>query len=348
MISFAGAGLVVNGPTVVQGKGRLRTSASGRVEFGDDDWPVYAPGHVRRKRTILTPCALGDSLPEGSSSVRMDTAARQFVACSFARDDGSVEVGQLFVPLRVHDGGTIDRATIGFRVGRRHTLLPTMPRARIVRVDRAGEKVPLTSQAAGADPDGWVTYGPAPSAAAAWFDGGRSKRLEIPCDQHNVVDKSQYTYWAEVVEESGLEDPPFTIQVKDDVEVARTSGSTSGEQVIDGVTALNGTRVLQMSAGHLTGIWLVRAGEWERAPDARTPEQLQGGLLVRALSGSVFNNMVFRHATPTPSKVAQGLLDSGDELRFDPSWWTTTDAFAGNIWQAVSVRHVDIEDGRFQ
>jgi hypothetical protein len=47
------------------------------------------------------------------------------------------------------------------------------------------------------------TFSPTPANVTAWIDGGVNQLLAYTCNQNNVVDNTQYAYYALVTDENG-------------------------------------------------------------------------------------------------------------------------------------------------
>lgn len=78
--------------------------------------------------------------------------------------------------------------------------------------------------------------------------------------------------------------------VKDPVRVATTANITlSGEQTIDGVSAVTGDRVLvkNQTTASANGIYVVAAGSWSRSTDADATGEVNGGMTIFVNEGTV-------------------------------------------------------------
>lgn len=244
----------ITGPCKVAYGGTLTMTAQGAIQLQDGDFPEYGPGHAGATRVRCYPMMDGVPLtdPLGNSIFQQQTGttvvAGQTVATftSFAPwdvtaaffcrpSDGGMQAiaSQMDFSdgaglrtmawrqvIRAYDQSTLSQVVVNFKVGFKHTdLPPIMPKARVVRIDTAGNVVVLTSQAAGADADGYV-HVPAPATASAWYASGQAQHLTIPCDQNNAVEIASFTYAVEVVDESGLQGYPWQVVVKQPVYVS--------------------------------------------------------------------------------------------------------------------------------
>jgi hypothetical protein len=83
---------------------------------------------------------------------------------------------------------------------------------------------------------------------------------------------------------------------KQAVSCATTGNITlTGLSAVDGFTPVNGTRVLvwQQTAKSENGIYVARAGAWERAADFNALDDLLEGAIVPVIDGLKYNNKVF-------------------------------------------------------
>jgi hypothetical protein len=84
------------------------------------------------------------------------------------------------------------------------------------------------------------------------------------------------------------------------VRAAATGNITlSGEQTIDGVSCVEGDRVLawQQTAGRENGIYVVSTGNWRRAADADGPRDLGAGTMLVVTGGSSYQWAIFQVVT---------------------------------------------------
>ena len=190
-----GAGMWFAGHTALASGSYLRTpnGSGARIEHGDSDYIQLKSGHSAATRTILTTCGGFRDTSAGDNAFRYGSSA----------DAAFSQVGsRCWVELRVHNGGTFTQAVLCYAVLRSHSGVPQhLPFFRVVRVSLDGTLLPL--QSGTATGSGYVT--PAtPGSGAAWYDSGNTKTLTSTIDADTVIDTSKYMYFAEIIDESGV------------------------------------------------------------------------------------------------------------------------------------------------
>jgi hypothetical protein len=252
----------VTGPTVVSGPLAILElkDAGSYVRHEDNDDIVLGPAHEGRTRSFV------HSFIEADPSPRDAFRARDDATLLSIRQGAPTPT--LILPIRGHHGATLGSVSVRFRVSAQRASAPKLlPRVRVLRVSDDGTAVALTSIAAGADSDGWVSPA-APSSASAWYALGAQKTLAITCDQNNVVDVGSYWYELEVQDRDGGV-PAFEAKAATTIAV-----TASGPQTIDGVACVAGDTVLRRAEPNPidNGLYVVAAGAWARAPcSARRP-----------------------------------------------------------------------------
>lgn len=262
VITIGGSGLTVTGPTLVT----LSSSLTAPIVYANNDFAGLAPGHVASTRSLMQNLSDGSSLPwpepptslwtvlaSGASSSALPPLivqnatfdAPQFLATDIVDQQLGVNyTPSLLKPLRVCNGSMLSQVTFNFAVGYPHSNPPANPpKFRVFRRTLTGALQPLKSRASGADGDGFAS--PAlPTTGAAWYAGGAAQSFVYSCDQNNAIDISQYTYWAQIVEESGNTAWPFAMTRLADVAAI---WSTQSNSFIDGPST-NGERTLILSS----------------------------------------------------------------------------------------------------
>jgi hypothetical protein len=183
----SGATLTVSGSAVVTGaSAKLSTASSGRIEHGDNDYPLLSASHTGRSRTV-------------SQSVLdaqwMTSSAWTVGAISLTTVTSPGGVFRLF--FEPHNGATLSTVTLHFIAAAGHGALPAVfPKFDVRRAATASSLGSTASlRAAGA-----MSYS---TALLATYNDGAVKTIAFSCDQNNVIDRSQYLYWIDVTDESG-------------------------------------------------------------------------------------------------------------------------------------------------
>jgi hypothetical protein len=313
LITIGGAGLDLQGPLVIARGGSVTTGSATGIQLQDGDYPLLSSSHSGRTRQVVYPFCVARAYPRHAWRARRDDFGLQVIA---AMDEGGRGIVQprAFLHLRAHDLATLSQVVVRFKVGFVHDAVPTtLIKARVIRVDSAGNVVALSSTATSADPSGYFT--PAtPSSPSAWYANGAVQSLTLTCDQANTIDLSQYDYFVEVVEESGLSGYPWTVVMKSPVKAVSLGSNLtlSGVSSWDAnVTLFDGDRVLIKDQTDPTqnGIWVVHSGPWTRATDLQIPADFTRGLLVFVTQGT-YGGSTWQVA-PTITSWSQGSAPPG-------------------------------------
>lgn len=296
--TIGGSSVNVTGPTQVAYGGSLTSTAilGGGFSCEDGDYPQFGPGHAGATQQRMA-CAMDGypindpfynayvlqqtSVSGGTPPLPIYTTSIPFVQPPGWRvrwaDMGVQAIAPMLdfsdgqgmramswrTPIRAYDGSTLTQVVVGWHVATPHdNVPPVMPRIRIIRLDEAGNGVALTSLAAGADANGYVSI-PTPLSAAAWYNGGQPQSITLTCDQNNAISVGTASWYVEVLEESGLNGFPWQVTVKAPCVVATTGLHAVNLQsvtTVDGVTVGNwGERVL-VTGGVLPGTWAASSG----------------------------------------------------------------------------------------
>lgn len=347
--------LQVTGPFVVfSAEGVLATSGTARFKLGDGDWPVLGPGHAYATHTLKFSFADWlDFDPQVPQSFLNDQyAALQAVAPTLIQP-GSSNVVRFYKVLRLHDASTATAATITFRVGYDHVAPPTQPpKARVIAVDLYGNQTNLTSSAAGADADGFVSYPIAPNSGP-WFDEGRVKTWTVPLDQNNIVDISVKNYLIEVREESVQVAPVATGLLFTALVATTTNIALTGAASVDG-SATNGVAVLVKDQTNPTenGLYIGNSsGAWTRVPLFIVDGTGSFGHTVWVAAGNRWTGTTWALTNGLPITTGTSQIVFANVSSTTPPGVVplgpTMKAF-GNIWQEVAVTCSLIADARFQ
>ena len=203
LVTIAGAGMWCCASWLVGSSSTpciVTNASTAPLTLGDGDNVVIAAGNSLASRTIMTSCGDGVDASGGASIVtyaNYSLYANKYVGSSTSLPTGVVRI---IVPLRVHDGATLSTAILSFIVSQTHSGVPQLPIFRVYKVDTSGNVTPLYST--GSIVGGYVT--PAtPGSGAAWYALGATQTLVLTCDAGVVIDRSRYTYFAEIVDEHG-------------------------------------------------------------------------------------------------------------------------------------------------
>ena len=397
--------IFITGPLVVDYGGSLNVAPSDATaifRLAAGDWPKFSASHALRSRTIVTPCMVRQSTPLWYWCNDLTYGGVQSIACTVQRQPFSVDyltsaltglpwgpntqgtildaivafkrgkakpVGlyqpTFALPLRVHDGARLVSATLTFRVPNARAIAPVVPpQMRIIRVDTAGNITELKSMVTGADPIGYIPVA-SPASGAAWFNGGQVQSVTYTCDQNQIVDVSQYTYWAQIIEEVGTNatipmtncDGTLVRECKLDVTAVATSNiALTGTVTVDGVscgTASAGfgntqERVLCVGQNDASqnGIWTTAAAAiWTRAPDMKTASDCTPGFVVHATKGTTLAGTVWECKGPNNTQAVN--LSAATDLSGTPVSFQRRRP-RGNIYHAVSCTFDSIADMRYQ
>jgi hypothetical protein len=190
-VTVGGYGMWFAGPSTLGGGAELQTTAFKQITHNDSDYALLVNSHTGSTRTLRTSCLAAGS-PSGWSLGANPGQYSQIVSLS----PGSRAV----VPLRMHQGATLTQAVLTLVVLRSRSVVPAvLPGIRICQRDGLGNITPLV--ASGGDLNGFV-YFPTPSTGSAWHNAGNAQTMTYTCAP-TVIDRTQYTYFAEIVDESG-------------------------------------------------------------------------------------------------------------------------------------------------
>jgi hypothetical protein len=115
----------------------------------------------------------------------------------------AVKGARFLVPLRTYGNAMLQTATLHFTVGESHAAVPqTLPLMRIIALDTSGNQLPLRALDASTDANGFQAIG-APATGSTWFNAGVDQTFVYTCNQNQRIDVSKYTYWLEIIDESG-------------------------------------------------------------------------------------------------------------------------------------------------
>jgi hypothetical protein len=242
IILTGGVGTIfeVTGLTQVKGFGNLELGGAAGITLADNDFPELLEGHVGREREILQsmlPYMTVGSYP-WAVGVNRKYASAQPLALTLKDSQGVESTPEFLIPLRVHDGATLDQVTFSFRVPSGRTRAPvSMPKFRVFRVDKNG----VTSELKSVPLQDGFDSPKNPGSSDAWYAAGAAQSFTYVCDQNNVIDISIFRYFAHVVEEGGATEYPGRLEVFTAAPIRRISNvaydlsATNEDDHIDGV-----------------------------------------------------------------------------------------------------------------
>lgn len=286
-LTTSGGKVSVTGPTQVTNQAKLYLSSGSSLVLASGDRPRNGPTHLGRKRRIVTRC-MAPSLvgftetgvgltPELGLRPDFALSALDAIACvvttyAASADDSTVTASsapvQWPLPLDVHNTGTLVDVVVFYRA-----FLGT-PMARVVAISPAGVVTPLTSQASGADVNGYVTA-PSPvttDTVQSWtipIDGGASA-------SNAVIARSGFTYQLQVIEDATQTTYPGALPVLTPVYLATTGpiDLANAPALIDGTASIpTGSRVLVKNQfdPEENGVYLYPGAGVSFAPATGTP-----------------------------------------------------------------------------
>lgn len=354
-ISLTGLGttLLVTGPTEIKGNGVLELNGSANVRLQGGHFPRLDEGHVGRSRTFVqstVPCMAVGAYPWAVATNRKYACA-QPLALTLADSGGVESTPEFLVPLRVHDGSTLERVVFHFRVPAGRTRAPAeMPRFRVFRVNAMGETSELKATA---NEDGFAS--PVnPGSASAWYAGGEAQQFVYDCDQNNEIDITTYCYFAHIVEEAGGLEYPEKLPVFTSDVIHRAShlaynlAGTTGSTFIDGAPFFQSGPTqppcilkdqVAPSQNGLYQAQTISTNPLIRSPYFEKEGQIANGTLfpISPSTGATVNSYtVWQIVLPTP------FVFGSSPVRF------VRPVPTGNIYHSVETRFTNIVDTRWQ
>jgi hypothetical protein len=312
-----GSSMVVSGPTEI----RQRGIVTGAVVLYGTEFERFAVGHVNRSRTIWQPCSPFAVVGPTPWAVvpSINPRGAHAVASRIIGHEAAV-VPEFVVELRVHNGATLSKARLRLKVTTPHSSAPAaMPKVRIGRMRYDGVVEYLTSGI-----DNYVSL-PKANSGQDWYKDGDVQEFEIPCTQNNVIDISQYSYFANVVEESGIRGYPFEIDVfaAEDIQAA----SLTNQAIPPGTMSLfMGQNVASENGVYDAG---GRAG-------IRLSPDFKNGMVFFVRSGDEFTGTYWQMSIPEPFTV------DSSPIRF------SSVVPRGTLFLGFLLDFTNITDNRFQ
>jgi hypothetical protein len=193
-LAINGAGVVAAGPWSVSGSQMTVNAPTFGKGTADDVFGLSA-AHPGRSQTLNQPLVeCYSSTPEGVVFV---PGFANFISWL-----QTTKLGVRFLtPLRVFGGATLETVTLKFSIAGSHGALPAVfPQMRVIAIDGQGNVMPMGSGTL-FDAGGFHAITAVSTSAA--YNALVNATFVYTCSQNNVIDRSKYTYWLEIIEESG-------------------------------------------------------------------------------------------------------------------------------------------------
>ena len=194
-IVIGGAGMWFCGLTQWAGASTVTTDGNTRrITFGDSDYFTFPLNHPGVYRIMATACAGS----KGTFGWTVNTFG--FAQAAIAGAIGYVE-------LNLHDGATLQGVFLSYIVQATHGggMPATVLRARVVKIDMLGNVTVLSK----GDLSGFVV--PSATTPAAYYNGGGVQLLSMQMSGAVRVDKSNFRYVCQIVDESGANAQPGNV-----------------------------------------------------------------------------------------------------------------------------------------
>ncbi len=282
-IVVGGVGLRLTTTLEVRGSGLLQLATGASLVLSDNDYQDLAVGHPGRTRSIYQ--AMAPATPVGANHFAVanvvPTGAIQTVACSIRRSTGTTSP-EFVKRLRVHNGATLARLRIRFKVPTLHPSVPQrMPRVRVFRVRTVdGVAEDLCTTVAN---DGFVDF-TTPNSGTAWHAGGVAQEFVVTPDKNHVIDDGTYSYFAHFMDEVvGVPSYPLSVKVYEGkINVGSVAPNASSGFVDTFAQPLGKLALFRHEDPALyNGVWVSPggAGPWTRVADLSTTSQFSNGML---------------------------------------------------------------------
>lgn len=164
----------------------IRTKTGGRFELGDNDYVTLKTGHAGR--TLVRGyrfCATG-AMYAAAWTIALISLVRPYLRGNATSDIAVVPLDDF-----LQNGATLSRIDLTFAIGTSHGALPaSQPSISIERYKNDGTQSVLGSTTLAAGTTG------------AYYNGGAEQTLSVT-GLTEVIDKTQYTYGAILIDENG-------------------------------------------------------------------------------------------------------------------------------------------------
>ena len=193
----------IGGANYLPGLVRTPSGSGKRIVHGDNDYVTWPAGHINGTATIRVAGTEAIDTSRGRARFaryESDDTVRNYVAGAVTYRAG----GRLLVPLHVVHGGRIAGVVFRFIVGASHSSVPAvLPLFRAKKVSADGVETALATS--GILDGGWKAFAPTPGSGALWYAAAAIQSMSYDTDNDAtcVADIGAFTYWAEMVDESG-------------------------------------------------------------------------------------------------------------------------------------------------
>lgn len=208
-IIIGGAGMWAAGPWTMVTTSQAQTLAGTgkRIVHGDSDYFVLS-AHSGSSRHIQ--CG-GEDFFAIPSYFSIDV--------TYNAPKAAIVGGRILWPMRVHHGAKLVTATLSYFIGQSHVggLPAVLPTYRAYKADANGVITGLGL--ALSDPSGWVVLA-TPATAAAYYNSGAAKTLTYTFDANTIADVQSFTYWFELIDESGANSQTLNVFADIDVSIS--------------------------------------------------------------------------------------------------------------------------------
>jgi hypothetical protein len=205
-IRISGAGAWCAGPWLFSSGAQIRNigGSGARITHAANDWFQLEAGHVGQTRILISPMRLGRDASPATATIPLVTYENIHDGLRFLNVGG----GRAVCPIALHHGATLLYVSLDLTVSSAHSGVgsppASMPLIRVFSVDTLGN---VTNLFTAARSIGWVGNGfsqiPTPASGTAWYNGGTPHTFTYGIDAGTIVDNTKYTYFCEIVDESG-------------------------------------------------------------------------------------------------------------------------------------------------
>lgn len=222
MIEIGGAGVVIAGPSLIS-QVHTTTDATHHIEFErgtSDDYFGFADDHDGKHPQVGTPFtefyAKDTFFTTGTSASQFGVQTLDKPPLYMPQEEIEVTEPRRFsVPLNVYNGAPSMGTVILYVTTAVHSAMPkSLPSIRVIAVDSEGNIISLRTPDIVTDENGFLKIGIripylfsgfVPRTVTEWNFGGNVQSFAYICNVNHVVDVGQYSYFMEIIDESGTD-----------------------------------------------------------------------------------------------------------------------------------------------